>query len=256
MKAGTAMLPGGGPPAAASRPAGFERLRRRGAGAAAPGTDLLPEARKARRTAEGAAGGLQAHPGAGMPEMPFKGAVVEPESGMDGAAQTVKGIAKKAPPAAPEAAGLPEDAAGAGRTPDGYAPPKGARKPETDPAGFGPTGHSYTGPSAIGPADCGETGRPPDGVPACRHGPRSKKAALPAMAGAGYPGRAPGAFGGFGAAALAAFKGGAAVPAAPMRRRLRRTDESGTGLRGGEPPRPARAPMPSSGTHGPRELAP
>ena len=58
------------------------------------------------------------------------------------------------------------------------------------------------------------------------------------------------------AAALAAFKGGAAAPAAPMRRRLRRTDEPGTDLRGGGPPRPARAPMPSSGTHGPRELAP
>lgn len=248
------MLPGGGAPAAASRPAGFERLRRGGAGAAAPGTDLPPEARKARRTAEGAAGGLQAPPGAGMPETPFRGAAAGPGSGMDGAAQTVKGIAKKAPPAAWGAAGLPEDAAGAGRTPDGCASPKGARKPETDPAGFGPTGHSYTGPPAIGPADCGETGRPPDGVPACRHGPRSKKAALPAMAGAGDPGRA---FGGFGAAALATPNGGAAAPAAPMRRRrLRRTDESGTGLRGGEPPRPARAPMPSSGTHGPRELAP
>ena len=124
-------------------------------------------------------------------------------------------LAKKAPSAVSEAAGLPEDAAGTGRTPDECAFPKGARKPETDPAGFGPTGRFYANPSVIGPADCGETGRPPDGVPACRHGPRSKKAALPAMAGAGDPGRAPGAFGGSGAAAFAIFKGDVAAAAAP-----------------------------------------
>lgn len=249
------MLPGGGPPVAASRPAGFEWLRRGGAGVAAPGTDLPPEARKARRTADDAAGGLQAPPGAGMPETPFRGAAAGPEGGMGGAAQTVKGIAKKAPPAAWEAAGLPEDAAGAGRTPGECASPKGARKPETDPAGFGPTGHSYTGPSAIGPADCGETGRPPDGG----------QARPPARGEGGAAGDGRRRRPGEGARGVRRVRGRrpchtqggrCRTGGSAMRRRLRKPDESGTDLRGGGPPRPARAPILLSGAHGPRELAP
>lgn len=230
LEAGTTTLPRSESPMAISRLTGFERFHRVDADSdmAAPGMDyLLLEAQKTCRMVDDVARVLQMPSAVGMLVMFIKGTAVKPDicvmGGAAGMMMVVEVLTKKAPPMASEAAGLLEDAAETGRALDGYASPKdaigAARKPEMYLAGFGLMRYFCASLSVIVSAGYDGISRSLDGVSVYGYDLQPEERALSLLLlvvipGAGDPERVLGVFRGFGAAAFAMFKGGAAAPAA------------------------------------------